>query len=132
MLALDIWHKNIEVENSRKNVIWYNGKVTVDKKMVYYRDFYEAGIICVNDLIDKDSNPVPFKRLVDKGLTRGSWLRWLSVITSGKTCGVVGQKACEKDLENSTFTIAGKNSTKSNPDSYMTFYYSNNMTLKLG
>ena len=110
--ALDIWQKNVEVENSRENVIWYNGKVTVDKNMVYHRDFYEAGIIYLSDLIDKDGNPFPFKRLVDKGLTRGSWLRWLSVITSVKACGVVRQEACEKDNENSTFTIGGKKINK--------------------
>jgi len=110
--ALNTWYENIDTENSRDNVIWYNKKVTVDKGMIYYRDFYKAGLIYLSDLFEESGRLVPYERWVKKGLREGSWLRWHSMITSVMKSGIVRKPVCEKDTVTGTFHIGQRKLSK--------------------
>ena len=86
--------------------------MTVDRRMIYYRDFYKAGLIYLSDLFDEKGRLVPYERWVEKGLRKGSWLRWQSLITSVRKSGIVRKPVCENDTERSTFYIGQRNLTK--------------------
>ncbi len=106
--ALTMWGDYIETENGRSNIIWYNKKIIVDRRSVYYKDFYEAGIIYIKDVFDKEGKPKSFRGLVEKGIHKGKWLRWQSLTSNFNKTALEMQEVCEKDQVNGTFVIGQK------------------------
>ena len=38
-------------ESNWQKIIWNNKEIRIDKKPVYFKNYYESGIVCVNDLL---------------------------------------------------------------------------------
>ena len=86
--ALKLWHRNVQTANSRENTIWYNRKILFDKKLVYYDDLQNIGIQHINDLFDEFGKPLQFSEMVEKGIDKGKWLNWSSLINCVKKSGL--------------------------------------------
>ena len=38
-------------ESSWQKIIWDNNEIRIDNKPMYFKKYYESGIVCVNDLL---------------------------------------------------------------------------------
>jgi hypothetical protein len=52
------------------------------KKMVHYKQWEEAGINYISDLIKNDKSVIPFESLVNLGLNKTEWFKWRGIINS--------------------------------------------------
>jgi len=81
---LNIWSKYVKGENPRTCIIWYNRHIKIEQKMIYYSDFFRAGIKYVSDLVNDQGHPFSFIKLVEKGIKQTKWLQWMSLIKAVK------------------------------------------------
>ena len=64
-----------------KQVIWHNRFLMVDNKTVFYKKLYNAGIICINDLLDQDGKFDVYGTLGDE-FNNMDYLKLIGIIHS--------------------------------------------------
>jgi len=103
--ALNLWHKTVQTEGSKKYLIWYNQNILVNKKMIYYGDLYKLGIKYVSDLFDENGKPLQFSLLLEKGIKKCKWLMWSSLINSVIISGLCKHTVEHVSLNTGNFHI---------------------------
>ena len=61
-------------------IVWNNSHIQIEKKSIFWEDFYEAGLIYLGDLFDSNGSLRTFQYWVCKGINPGRFLQWMSLI----------------------------------------------------
>ena len=86
------WFKWNNGSNVDKNeILWYNKRVTINKKPVFYEELKEVGINTVGDLYNENKKAKPFAFWNNKGLGKSMFMKWRGLVSSTK-------KAMERNL----------------------------------
>lgn len=82
--VLEAWEKYGNTE-SKEQFLWYNKHFIINKKLVWYSDFYEKGIHQIKDICNNEGDLLDFNDLVRLGVKPTRWFAWLSLVTSMKS-----------------------------------------------
>ena len=62
--------------------IWYNSLVRIDNKPIYHKNWYKAGILFRNHLLDKNSHFLTFDAFKEKFCVKINFLQYQSVVSA--------------------------------------------------
>lgn len=77
---LEIWSVVGEHTHGKNTFLWYNRNIVINKKSLYYKDYFEAGAWYIHDLYKEDGSLIPFNDWVNRGVSKSSMIRWMSLI----------------------------------------------------
>ena len=97
--VLKDWKRYVSTSIPRTCFLWYNSDLELTGKFRLYKDFYNVGIKYVCDLFDEKQNAIPFCEWVKKGLNKGNWLKWFSLIKSIKLSGILTMYTTHKSKD---------------------------------
>ena len=79
---LCVWSKIGQTEPIEKEMfIWYNQELTVEKKLLFYPEFYNMGIKYVSDLYDDTGKLIPFRYWQNKGVRPSYFIKWAGLVS---------------------------------------------------
>ena len=61
-------------------LIWMNKHIKINGRSVFWKQFFEVGIVKIEDLFDDDKNIKAFKFWKNKGLHEKYFLSWYSLV----------------------------------------------------
>jgi hypothetical protein len=64
--------------------IWFNKNIKINKKSIYWENFFKLGIHFVQDLYDEQNKILPFNFWKAKGLLQLEYIKWHSLVTTIK------------------------------------------------
>ena len=68
------------VQSFSSCIVWNNTHIRIDKKNIFWEDFYKAGLIYVGDLFDSKGSLKGFQYWVSKGVSPSRLFQWMSLI----------------------------------------------------
>ena len=69
------FREEFDSEREQQNIVWNNKEIRIDNKPVFYKNFFESGIIYVNDLLFHLNNTDSFN-IISKKISRTNVLIW--------------------------------------------------------
>ncbi len=80
---LRIWSEIGQTEPFEKDVfLWYNQNITINKRPVFYPEFYQLGMKHVKDLYDGNSKLISFSKWARRGLQSSHFMKWAGLISA--------------------------------------------------
>ena len=84
---IDIWSSLSDVspaapEQILSQPIWYNNNMKIDKKHIYYKNWFMKGIIYINDLIDETGNFKTLDKIKEEFDINCNFLQYTSLISA--------------------------------------------------
>ena len=67
---------------TKDQCIWYNKNILIQRKPVFYKEFYELGISHFADLFNGNGSIIPFNEWVRNGLPQKHFLKWAGLVTA--------------------------------------------------
>ena len=78
---LHIWSRYGENMEQKIHTLWYNPKFMINKKVLFYEEFYKLGIVYTTDIFKNMCDHIAFNELITKGLSANMWLKWMGLIS---------------------------------------------------
>ena len=75
-------YNNDITNNNNEQILWNNKYILIDKKSVFYKKWYDKGVIYVGDLKCPDGNILSFNQFIDKFSIDTSFLQYWGLITA--------------------------------------------------
>ena len=72
------WLKLSTTKIPKNYFLWYNQNLS--SKPLFYSEFWKSGIKYAHDLFYSTSHVIPFEHWVQRGVSKGSWLKWHGLI----------------------------------------------------
>ena len=69
------FREEFDTERDRQNIVWNNKEIRINNKPVFYKNFFEAGITYVNDLLFHLNNTDSFN-IISKKISGTNVLIW--------------------------------------------------------
>ena len=69
------FREEFDTERDRQNIVWNNKEIRINNKPVFYKNFFESGIIYVSDLLFHLNNTDSFNNISQK-ISRTNVLIW--------------------------------------------------------
>ena len=69
------FREKFDTERDQQNIVWNNKEIRINNKPVFYKNFFESGIIYVNDLLFHLNNTDSFN-IISKTISRTNVLIW--------------------------------------------------------
>ena len=69
-----------------QNIIWNNGNILVDGKSIFFREWYEKGVVFLNNLCDENGVWLSFDTFCNTYNVRINFLRYLGSCKCSKKC----------------------------------------------
>ena len=69
------FREEFDTERDQQNIVWNNKEIRINNKPVFYKNFFESGIIYVNDLLFHLNNTDSFN-IISKKISRINVLIW--------------------------------------------------------
>ena len=69
------FREEFDTERDQQNIVWNNKEIRINNKPVFYKNFFESGIIYVNDLLFYLNNTDSFN-IISKKISRSNVLIW--------------------------------------------------------
>jgi len=92
LYTLNNKNKQNETENLANQYLFYNKSVKVNKKTVYDKELFTAGIWRVCDLFYHDGTTIPFSVWKKRGVTNRKFLVWRGLVSCIKKCVIDMQR----------------------------------------
>lgn len=97
--VLEAWNKISQTSPVKKeHFIWYNKDIKINKKEVFFKELFEAGLLYVHDLFDDDKKLRSFGFWADRGVPAAKYLSWAGIVSATKTLA----KQIDKDMDTGT------------------------------
>jgi hypothetical protein len=87
--ALNLWNEAVTTPDSKTQFVWYNKRLQIDGKGVFYEKFYDAGMYYITDLFNVDGKLHPFLYWKDRGLNSTHYMKWAGIVTAAKKIALV-------------------------------------------
>ena len=102
---LSWWAKLREVadpDRGHEYILWNNKKILIKGKTVFYRHYFDNGVIFTKDLLYEKKNTESFRVMKKQGLTDSNFLGWTGLRQSvpSKVCVSIQNFKTVIDLEN--------------------------------
>ena len=70
MKTFQLWDELIETEPCRKEMfIWYNLGIKINNTSIFWKRFFDIGILYICDLFEPDGSTIAFEQWLHKDLT---------------------------------------------------------------
>lgn len=80
-----VWSKvGDTMRKNKSRFIWYNEKILIQHKALFYKEFFDAGIWYIDDLYYENGQTIPFEVWLLRGLGRSNILKWISLVNKSK------------------------------------------------
>lgn len=104
------WCHIVETKECRRNFIWYNNEIKVDRQPFLCKELYNIGIMYVNDIFDKEGRVLSFEAIVKMGLSRSKWLQWQGLVKAVKNfCKSANVNSPSHGKDDMNYYVLGKN-----------------------
>ncbi len=80
---------------TKRNNLWFNKKICIEKKSLFYKDFDQLGIQYVNDLYKVDGSLIPFREWMARGIKGHRLIKWMGL--TGKANSLQGRGSYIKE-----------------------------------
>ena len=74
---------------TKRNNLWFNKKICIEKKSLFYKDFDQLGMQYVNDLYKVDGSLIPFREWMARGIKGHRLIKWMGL--TGKANSLHGR-----------------------------------------
>ena len=92
-----------------QNIIWNNRNILVEGKSIFFREWYEKGVVFLSDLCDENGAWLSFDTFCNTYNVRTNFLRYLGVISAAKNAAkLIDVDLSQKhtfDSDSTTFTL---------------------------
>jgi len=107
------WCHIVETTECRRNFIWYNREIKIDRQPVLFKEFYAIGIRYVHDIFDQHGRVKSFEAIVNMGLSRSRWLKWQGLVKAVKSyCKYANVRSPSKAKDDMNYYVMGKDVQK--------------------
>ena len=80
------WYQLSELPASgldiRRQIIWYNKYIKIDEKCIFYKQFYNKGIYCINDILNENGALLTHQQCSSKYDLHIDTLKYLGIISA--------------------------------------------------
>ena len=87
--TFQLWDELIETEPCRKELfIWYNPGIKINNTSIFWKRFFDIGILYICDLFEPDGSTIAFEQWLHKGLTHRDLLNWAGLVSCLKQTSI--------------------------------------------
>ena len=79
------YFKSIRYVYDGENIIWNNKYITVDRKSIFWKDWFEKGVIFIQDFLNINGTWMSFQEFTSKYKIRTNFLKYLGILSSVKS-----------------------------------------------
>ena len=82
--VLFVWHGlqscPIQPVDIQREYIWLNKYIRIDNQSLFNKKLFEAGVICINDILNAEGNFLNYKQFTEKFVVKISHMYYISLI----------------------------------------------------
>ena len=78
LLNWKLFYENLN--DSGKQIVWYNKEIKVQNKTLFVKEFFEKGLLTISDIFTNDAKPKPFNYWTHLGIKQEYYFRYRQII----------------------------------------------------
>ena len=87
--TFQLWDELIETEPCRKELfIWYNPGIKINNTSIFWKRFFDLGILYICYLFEPDGSTVAFEQWLHKSLPHRDFLNWAGLVSCLKKTSI--------------------------------------------